>query len=110
MEVVKIEYERCRYILCVYETEKVGDRELEFLMDIVAVAPESHPEILAIGFGILMAKGTSYSTIRKTIVPENAPHKFMWVSKIPEDAVVICELEETCRNEPHTIYLVAIQH
>ncbi len=104
---IKIEYERCRYLLCVYETEKVGDRELEFLKDIVAVAPASHPEALGIGFGILLAKGFSYSTIRKVITPENAPHHFTWVSELESDDRVICELEETCRCEPYSIYLVA---
>jgi len=106
---LKIEYDN-KYILCVYETDKIGDRELELLVDVVAVAPKGHPEILAQGFGMIMTK-LSYSTIRKVHLPENAPHRFQWVSRIPQNAIVICKLVETCgshANPPYNIYLVAI--
>ena len=113
MRVVEIQYDSKRelYLLTIKRFEKGSayGEPIEVLEDVVSIAPVTHPELLAQGFGRLLTSGFSYSAIKKTKLPENAPHNFSWRYELEPNATVICELpilHELCEYD--SVYLLAI--
>ena len=106
-KVVEIEYDPRRemYLL----TVKSYEEDVEILEDIAAIAPVTHPELLAQGFGHLLASDFSYATVKKVRLPEDSPHYFSWRYELEPDSTAICELpvlNDACEYD--SVYLLAI--